>query len=69
MGKATEINKKLTVLNNDIETLKQRVKLLELQLKEMQNKNIIQSEVIHLDDEKTKSKKGASNGTKSRAKN
>ena len=57
MGRAIEVDKKLDILEREMETLRKRVKLLELQLKEMENKKIIQSEVIHLDKEKPKSKK------------
>lgn len=57
MGRAIEVDKKLDILEREMETLRKRVKLLELQLKEMENKKIIQSEVMHLDKEETKSKK------------
>ena len=61
MGRAIDVDKRLDTLDRETETLKKRIKLLELQFKEMQNKNIIQSEVTHLDDEKkTKGKKKAS---------
>ena len=57
MGRAIEVDKKLDILEREMETLRKRVKLLELQLKEMENKKIIQIEVIHLDKEEPKSKK------------
>ena len=61
MSRSIKVDKRLDILDIELETLRKRIKLLELQFKEMQNKNIIQSEVTHLDDEKkTKGKKKAS---------